>query len=250
MMKRKVRIFQTPFETAEALSIELVRRVKETKKQGRNLTIALSGGKTPLLLFSILADHFAGEVKWDSTHFFWADERMVGPDHPESNFGMAFRAFLMKVELPAENIHRIMGENDIDQEVARYSTEVEKYTKKENELPVFDIILLGLGNDGHTASIFPGNERLFRTRKICARAVHPVSGQERITLTGGILNNACEVFFLISGRDKAHVVKAILEENSLRELFPASLVNPASGKLFWFLDMEAASECSLKNAGE
>lgn len=248
MIKKGVKIFQTPFETAEALAMELLRRVEESNKKGRYLTIALSGGKTPTLLFTVLADHFAGEVKWNNTHFFWADERMVDPDHPESNFGMAFRTFLIKVDIPAENIHRIMGENDVDHEVARYSAEVGRYTEKQNGLPVFDIILLGLGNDGHTASIFPGNEQLFKTGKICARVVHPVSGQKRITLTGSILNNASEVFFLISGKDKAHVVKAILEENSPREFFPASLVNPASGKLFWFLDMEAASECSFKNA--
>ena len=142
MIKKGVKIFQTPFETAEALAMELLRRVEESNKKGRYLTIALSGGKTPTLLFTVLADHFAGEVKWNNTHFFWADERMVDPDHPESNFGMAFRTFLIKVDIPAENIHRIMGENDVDHEVARYSAEVGRYTEKQNGLPVFDIILL------------------------------------------------------------------------------------------------------------
>ena len=236
-----VRIFQTPFELAEKFAEELVIMVAESEKGSSPFTIALSGGSTPELLYSVIGDHFSKSVNWKKVHFFWGDERCVPSDDPESNFGMAKRSLFSKIDLPSDNIHRIHGEADPPEEAARYSGEISEYTRKRDGLPVFDLVILGLGEDGHTASIFPSGIILMESERICEVATHPVSGQKRITLTGRTINNADRVTFLVTGLKKSGIVEKILNNVSSSRNLPASLIVPAYGAKIWFLDKEAAS---------
>jgi 6-phosphogluconolactonase len=236
-----VKIFPTPFELAEKLAEELVKMVAESEKTGTDFCIALSGGSTPELFYSVLGDHFSKSVRWENVHFFWGDERCVAPDSYESNYGMARWSLFEKITIPESNIHRIKGEHDPAGEASLYSLEIEKFTRKRDGLPAFDLIILGLGEDGHTASIFPSTLQLMDSKKICAVVSHPVSGQRRITLTGRIINNADKVTFLVTGRKKADIVDKILNKDPAALNFPAAMVVPIYGELFWFLDKEAAS---------
>ena len=238
-MKHKIKIFPAPFEMAEALALELISLIKDAEKQGRALNIALSGGNTPGLLYSVMASHFSTAADWRFVHLFWGDERCVPPGHADSNYGAVQKALLGKIDIPALNIHRIMGERDPDEEVLRYSGEIRKYTLQKDNLPVFDIVLLGLGEDGHTASIFQGNISSFRSENICEVAVHPVTGQKRITLTGTVINNAINVIFLVTGKNKAEVAGSIINKEKDAVKYPASFVTPYGGNLSWYLDREA-----------
>ena len=240
-MNRIIKLFSIPQALAESLAIDLVNKIKESEAGVNHFTIALSGGNTPKLLFSVLADKFAQSVNWSNVHFFWVDERCVPPDDPESNFGMTNDVFLRRIDIPASNIHRIRGEDDPGKEAERYSMEINEFTIQKNGMPFFNVILLGLGEDGHTASIFPGNEKLFSADKICVMAVHPSTGQKRITITGKIINNSSETVFIVTGKNKAGIVYNIIDRGDNKKQFPASYVNPAEGVVVWYLDEEAAS---------
>jgi 6-phosphogluconolactonase len=215
--------------------------ISEKENTGNSFNVALSGGTTPELLYSVLGDHFSGAVNWNLVHFFWGDERCVPPENSDSNFGMTSRALIRKLTIPAQNIHRILGENDPEKEAQRYSREIRENTREKNGLPVFDLIILGLGEDGHTASIFPHSAHLLNSDKICEVAVHPVSRQSRITITGKVLNNADNVSFLVTGPKKAEIVASIINKHKSALNFPASAIVPTDGTLKWYLDKEAAS---------
>ena len=241
ILDRSVKIFATPYLLAEEFSEEFVSWASECEKSGSPFCVALSGGSTPELLFSVLGDHFSKSLKWENIHFFWGDERCVSPDDPQSNYGMTFKSLLGKIRIPESNIHRIMGEADPELEAVRYSAEIEGFLSQGKGLPRFDLIILGLGEDGHTASIFPSNDMLMEAEAVCAVASHPVTRQKRITLTGRVLNNAARVAFLVTGLNKAAVVEKILNKKSSSENFPASGIVPVNGELVWFLDNDAAS---------
>jgi len=242
---RSVKIFRTPYELAEKFAEELVRMITESATDKKPFTVALSGGSTPELLFSVLSDHFSRYAIWKYVRFFWGDERCVPPDDPESNYGMTKRLFLDKIKIPSENIHRIMGEKNPSEEVVRYSNEIAIFTREREGLPQFDLIILGLGEDGHTASIFPGNNKLLNSDKICEIALHPVSSRLRITITGKVINNAENVVFLVTGANKAGVVSAIIENPGTVD-YPAAHIEPRTGVLEWYLD-DAAAKMIDKN---
>lgn len=205
------------------------------------INLAVSGGSTPEPIFRELASIGKTEIPWNRINIFWVDERCVPPDNPESNFGMTNISLLTKVNIPNENIHRVFGENEPFEEAFRYSLEIQKFVQPANGIPSFDIILLGMGNDGHTASIFPDNPGLFASSKLCETSVHPQSGQQRITITGQLINNASHVLFHVTGKSKAALVKSVINKETDFEKYPAGLVNPAFGKLFWILDKDAAA---------
>jgi 6-phosphogluconolactonase len=240
-MNHSVRIFRTPYELAEKFAGEMVLMIKQAAEANVPLTMALSGGSTPELLFSILGDHYSNSAPWEFVHFFWGDERCVPPVSPDSNFGMAFRTLFKKIKIPEKNIHRIYGEQEPVSEAIRYSDLIANNTRKRDGLPVFDIVLLGLGADGHTASIFPGMNHLFNSDKICEVSHHPLSHQKRITLTGKIINNADNIKFLVTGKNKATIVRAIHKKDKNALNFPASLVVSLNGCIEWLIDSEAGS---------
>ena len=237
--KPEIIIGSDPQKTVAALAGKFLEISIEN--QGRRFNVALSGGQTPLLLFDHLATVLSGRFDWSRIHFWWGDERCVPPDSADSNYYMTWQHLFSRIRIPEENIHRIKGENDPEAESQRYCDEITGQVNFDNNGPVFDLIILGMGDDGHTASIFPGQLHLFDVQSICAVSHHPVSGIKRITLTGHVLNNARNVYFLVTGKNKSRPVAEIIKKETSASLLPASHVQPNHGKLVWFIDQEAGA---------
>jgi 6-phosphogluconolactonase len=234
-------IYSSTDELADNFVKLFKKRCEEILVNKENMFIALSGGSTPNVYLSKLADpQFSGDISWRRIHFFFVDERMVDPMDPGSNYRTIKELFFDKISIPEENIHRIKGEIVPQLEVRRYGNEiVNNVGKKRNSLPEFDWILLGMGSDGHTASIFPNVELKEEYLKITAISKKPETGQIRVTITEDIINNADYVTFIITGRDKANTVFEALRGNT--EKYPAGRINPENGTLEFLLDQEAAS---------
>ncbi len=240
-MDKSVKIFHTPYELAERFAEELIAMINLAVAGKKLFSVALSGGSTPELLLSLLGDYYSKSVPWEFVHFFWGDERCVPPDDVQSNYGMTKQKLLDKIMIPPANIHRIQGEADPYTEISRYSDEISHYTARRDGMPRFNLIMLGLGEDGHTASIFPGRIDLFNSENICEVTVYPGSGQKRITITGRVINNADAVAFLVTGGKKAEIVKNIIKNNPAAINFPAYYVVPVHGSLTWYIDEDGGS---------
>ena len=238
-MKKNLHIFKSPEELANEFASRLMNWVET--HSGNEFHLAISGGKTPDLLFDILAGKYADSVLWQKLHFWWVDERMVPAAHPESNFRIANKLLFSKISIPEENIHRMKGENAPEEEAFSYSAQIQEKLPFENGWPVFDLILLGMGDDGHTASIFPDQMELLVSEKICEVAAHPVSGQKRVTLTGKVINTATKVSVLVTGKSKADRLSEIFLHQESAKLLPAAHIQPLGGQLEWYVD-EAASQ--------
>jgi 6-phosphogluconolactonase len=243
-----IRILTTPQELSEAAAEEVLRAAKEAVAQRGRFTIALSGGSTPKNLFNLLATNARNVLPWDRTFFFWGDERHVPPTDPDSNYHMAEETMLSKIPVAAGNVFRIAAENpDAAAAAEAYEQTLRKFFQLEpGQVPVFDLILLGMGPDGHTASLFPNSAGLQeKSRLVIANWVDKLK-TSRLTLTLPVLNAARCVAFLVSGADKATVLKTVLEDDVPGEQYPSKLVHPNDGKLIWLLDRAAASELSNK----
>ncbi len=238
-MNRDIKIFETPDKLAQKLSEELFDAVAQ--KPG-DYFIAISGGSTPNILFRYLANApFKEKIAWNKIHFFWCDERCVPPGDSQSNYGTANHYLFSLVPVPGENIHRIHGEVEPRTEVIRYSNEIEHTLQFDNnDLPQFDRVLLGMGEDGHTASLFPGKNFLFLYSNIAGIAQHPQSGQKRISLTKEVLCNAMRITFMVTGREKAKVLSEIIKELPSSKSYPAAEIKPSYGEMDWMVDKEAA----------
>ncbi len=236
-MPTQIHIAATPEQVAE----DFARYFAQWAEGKPAITLALSGGSTPRMLFRLWATQYRDSIDWKKIHFFWGDERCVPPDDEESNFKMANGLFLSQIDIPAENIHRIRGEAAPEAEARRYAEDILRNVFSRNGLPSFDMILLGMGDDGHTASIFPQQMELLYSEAICGLATHPQSGQQRVTLTGKVINNASEVAFLVSGQEKAGKLEEIIKGKPGSEKYPAAHIEPTEGELHWFVD-EAAAE--------
>ena len=221
-----MKIFSNAQDLARGAAEYFVARSGEAVAQKGLFTVALSGGSTPKLLYEMLVGE---QVPWAKTHFFWSDERHVPPDHPDSNYRMAYEAMLSKVPVPEGNVHRIHSENP---DAAKAAGEYEQTL-----LPL-DLILLGLGTDGHTASIFPGSEVLHETKRLVAAPWVEKLNTYRITMTLPLLNSGASVLFLVSGAEKAQIVKEVIEGP---KKYPAQFVQPTNGQLLWMLDKAAAA---------
>ena len=211
------------------------------KNKGK-VAIALSGGSTPKVLFRLLAEEYADEINWSKVRLYWGDERCVPPTHEDSNYGMTQELLLKHIDIPLSNIHRVRGEDDPVQEAERYGAVIEEELAEEDGYPVFDLIILGMGSDGHTASIFPHQKELLMADSTCAVATHPESGQQRITLTGPVINRSKQVVFLVTGASKLDKIREIIREEGNWSSYPAAHIRPLSGKLDWYLDEQAAAE--------
>lgn len=232
----KLNIYKNKQEVAEKFSEFLIQRINETEKE---FNVSLSGGSTPKVVFDYLSEHYK-ELDWSKVNFFWGDERCVAPTDSESNYKMTVDHLLKNINLPTENIFRIKGEKNPEEEAKEYSKVLNKKLPIKNDIPTFDLVILGMGDDGHTASIFQDNIHLWNSENNCEVADHPVSGQKRITITGKVINNAKEVVFLVTGEDKKEKVALILKGDDTSRTYPAGLVKPLSGDLYWFLDHSAA----------
>jgi 6-phosphogluconolactonase len=232
--KEDLIVFDSAQTMAEQFALQLVSELEKDEKIKYHL--AVSGGKTPNLLFEVLASKYANSEIWQKVHFWWVDERMVAPNHPESNFGVVQGQLFSRVSIPESNIHRIKGENCASEEAESYSIQIQNALPKKNSLPCFDMILLGMGDDGHTASIFPNQIELITSNQICEVAIHPVSGQKRVTLTGEVINNALRKIFMVTGAEKAERLAEIMESKEPASKLPAFYIEEA----VWMVDAAAA----------
>jgi 6-phosphogluconolactonase len=215
--------------------------IHKAEKQKKILEVALSGGNTPILFFDKLGKT-GSKISWQNIHFYWVDERCVPPDHNESNFGMVKKYLFDKIDIPAWNLHRIHGENDPISETEHYGKHIRQcISRHEGIYPIFDWILLGLGEDGHTASIFPGDLPVIQSTEICTVAAHPQTGQKRITLTLPAINLADRITFLVSGQQKAKIVAEILNNEDSKMTYPPAMIQSKKNAVEWYLDKEAAT---------
>ena len=211
MTENNIYTFETTEEVARAVARVIAVNTNRQERNKRYYNVALSGGNTPKLLFQILASEFSEKIRWEALRLFWVDERCVPPTDQESNYGMTYQNLLKKTYIPVTNIFRMKGENDPSEEAVRYQALLEKELKMKKGIPQLDLVLLGMGDDGHTASIFPDNLALLHADETVAVARHPVSGQMRITLTGKIIRQARQRIFLITGKSKSNVLNEILK---------------------------------------
>lgn len=216
-------------------------KISQAAVQARGqFTVALSGGSTPQGMYELLAgDELRRRVEWSRSFFFWGDERAVPPGDPESNYRMADDAFLSHVPVPRKNIYRIPAEKPPEAAAADYEASLRNFWN--GALEGFDLILLGLGTNGHTASLFPHTFALHEQRRWCVAVWVPELNATRITLTVPVLNRGANVFFLVAGSDKSAVVHEVLRGPNDPERLPAQLIRPDAGHLTWLLDHEAAS---------
>ena len=224
-------------------------------RRGKLFVCALSGGSTPTSMYRELNVQQSTEPFptgfWESVHFFWGDERDVPPDHPESNYRVAREMLLNWVALPESNIHRILSERGGAIKAAEeYEAELRRFfSLTGKEIPRFDLIYLGIGADGHTASIFPLSSVVHETDRLVSALWVEKLNAFRITLTLPVINNAACVIFLVTGLEKAEAVRQVLGGHQLPECLPAQLVKPRSGELLWLLDRAAASKLSPETGG-
>jgi 6-phosphogluconolactonase len=221
--------------------------------ENKKINLAFSGGATPKMFFDHLGvqQHLTEKkLNWSSIHVFWVDERCVPPDHPDSNYGMTREHLLQKINIPESNIHRIIGESEPAGEARRYSDEILRHVGQENGMPVFDWLFLGIGDDGHTASIFPDRMGLLLSEQVCETARHPSSGQYRITLTGKPIMLANRTTFLVAGKSKSTVIRQIFQGEPEAERYPAGYITAKGRRIEYYLDNEAAAHITTKCHGK
>ncbi|HUL17228.1 MAG TPA: 6-phosphogluconolactonase [Terriglobales bacterium] len=245
MSVREVRILPDVSAIAKRAAEQFVQIAAAAVADHGRFTVALAGGSTPKPLYlSLVEDPSLRErLPWDKMGVFFGDERHVGPGHPDSNFQMASDAFLSKAPLKPEQVKRIKGEyEDTDKAAREYEKEIRDYFQlRDSEFPRFDLIFLGMGNDGHTLSLFPGTKALHESHRIVTRNWVGKFYTERITLTAPTANNADAVMFMIAGADKAPALKAVLEGPVEPDQLPSQMIRPVSGKLFWLVDRAAGA---------
>jgi 6-phosphogluconolactonase len=238
------------FESSEILARAaaglIVSKAREMLSLRERFSLALSGGKTPVGIYRLLAEEpFKSQVDWAGVHLFWGDERCVPPDHPESNYRMTRESLIDRVLIPPQNIHPIRGEMEPQEAAALYEKDLKAFFFPDVEeppgIPRFDLVLLGLGDDGHTASIFPGTAVLHESERwVVSCHVDKIKGW-RVTLTPRLINAARHVLFLVSGRGKARCLKEVLQGSYRPDELPAQAIRPEAGKVTWMVDTEAAS---------
>ncbi len=204
--------------------------------------VALSGGTTPVALYRLLAEPpFCQAIEWSGVHLFWGDERFVPPDHPDSNYRLAREAFISKVPIPAMNVHPMPTEGDPETAAAQYETTLRRFfALSRGEAPQFGLILLGLGPDGHTASLFPGSAALSEAERLVVAIYVQKLAAWRLTLTPPVLRAARRAIFLVSGADKAPTLQAVVEGPYNPQRLPAQMLGTDEGRVTWMVDEAAA----------
>jgi len=254
-----IQVFATPDALADAVARHIVASAAEAISSAGRFTVALSGGSTPRAAYSRLAyGDLSHQLDWQRTHVLWGDERCVPPDDPRSNYRTAKEALLDRVPIPANQIHRIRGEDDPQKAAGEYERELRALLVCESRSSSLDLVLLGLGEDGHTASLFPGQPAARETTRWVA-AVSPGGSRSpltahrspdvwRVTLTPAALDLAKNVTFVVSGAGKAHTVQQVLEGPFAPDLLPAQAIHPAEGRLTWMVDQAAAGQLRASRA--
>lgn len=240
-------MFRDPAALAEGTAREVIRIVAESLERRGRCALALAGGSTPRELYETLSQEpFLERLDWSRLDLFWGDERCVPPDHPASNYAMAREALLSRVPIPEDRVHRIRGELDPLEAANLYERELRSFAGgalPRLDLLRLDLVLLGLGADGHTASLFPETPDLLGEERLAVPTLAPQTPRNRISLTLPVFNAARTVMFLVQGAGKADVLLAVLEGESLEgPPLPAALVRPRTGRLLWMLDRAAAAK--------
>jgi len=243
LIKPNIEVFPEPSELAQAaadLFIEAAQRALDYKG---SFTVALSGGRTPRLLFECLTESSGAKaLPWSQCHVFWVDERYVPATDSASNFKMANEFLLKPLDVPEANIHRMGTELDLDEAVSEYESTLRSvFSLQPGEVPRFDLIQLGMGPDGHTASLFPNAYRA-DTQKLVVWTVPPIAPHHRITLTPRVLRAGAQLMVLLSGQDKAGMLKTVFESDPDVMKYPVQTLWPVLDRVVWLLDSEAASE--------
>ena len=238
-------VLPDPDAVARAAAEQIAVRAGRAAGETGTFSIALSGGSTPKRLYALLADPSApyrSRIPWDRVRVFFGDERHVPPDDAQSNFRMARESLLEKAPIPSENVHRILAERPAEEAAALYEAELRRaFALDDGGVPRFDVVLLGMGEDGHTASLFPGTAALTERRRLVVANWVPKFSTWRITLTLPVLDAARAVLFLVAGGDKAGPLSAVFDPSSAPDAYPCQLVRPASGELLWLVDRAAAA---------
>lgn len=228
------------FDTKHSLAQHFAQYLEKLCNQKERVYIALSGGTTPQYIFDVISDEFKTAIQWHKVWLFWVDERCVPPSHSDSNFGMTHKHLLSNVDIPTQQIFRVKGELLPAQALEQAIDDIHQHVPLVNGLPQFDVVVLGMGDDGHTASIFPHEIALWHSPNICELGHHPTSAQVRVTLTGHVINNALHIIFLVTGANKASKIKEIFTHSAAANAYPAALVD--TNKCEWLLDKEAAGD--------
>lgn len=247
-VEREIRVLPDAAAIARRAADEFVKAAVEAVADHGSFTVALAGGSTPKSLYALLAEDPAlkSAIPWDHVYFFFGDERHVPPDHADSNFRMANEALFSKIPPRTGHVVRIKGEyQDTEKAALEYEAALRAYFKlKDGEYPRFDLVLLGMGDEGHTLSLFPGTKALHASNRIAVRNWVGKLFTERVTLTAAAANAAKLVIFLVTRADKAPALKAVLEGPYEPEQLPAQLIQPGNGKLLWLVDQGAGSMLS------
>ena len=247
---REVRILADANAIAQTAAAEFLEVARKAVQEKDLFCVALSGGSTPKALYGLLLNNpmLQAMVPWSKTQFFFGDERHVPPDNPESNFRMATEAMLAKAPVDAKQVHRIKGEKrNAAQAAEEYEEDLRaSFRLADGQLPRFDLVLLGMGPEGHTASLFPGTKALREERRLVVSNWVGKLYTDRITLTPPVLNNAARVIFMVHGEEKAPALKAVLEGPYEPEQLPAQIIRPKEGKVLWLVDPTAAGMLAPK----
>lgn len=243
-MNYEIRILKDADAIARAAAAEFLSAAQGAVAEQGRFTVALAGGSTPKTLYSLLASdpQLRSAMPWDNSFFFFGDERHVPPEDSDSNFRMANEAMLSRVTLLPRQVHRIKGEYPDAAEAAREYADTlsDFWGLTAGQFPRLDLILLGMGPDGHTASIFPGTQALWESERLVVANRVPKFDTDRITFTAPVINNAARILFMVHGEDKAAALRAVLEGPYQPRLFPAQLIQPKNGKVLWLVDNTAA----------
>jgi 6-phosphogluconolactonase len=248
-VQREVRILKDAASIARRTADEFIKTANAAVAERGVFTVALAGGSTPKALYALLAEDPAmrAQVPWDKIRFFFGDERHVPPDHKDSNYNMAREAMFSKAPIKPEQVLRIKGEEpDTEKAALEYEHALRAYFQlKDGQLPRFDLILLGMGDEGHTLSLFPGTKALHSGNRLVVRNWVGKLYTERVTLTAAVANQARQVIFAVTKADKALALKAVLEGPYEPEQLPSQLIQPESGRLLWLVDQDAGSKLSI-----
>lgn len=239
MIKEEIEIFDNSEALYEGFSEFLIKLLDVYPL----INLSLSGGNTPKGLFEYWSKNHKEDIDWERIMFFWGDERCVPPKDEMSNFGMTKDFLFNNIDkIESKGWRRIHGENFPEEEAEWYSRILTTKVKQRKDVPTFEVMMLGLGDDGHTVSIFPDQMELWDSEKLCVVAEHPETKMKRITITGQVVNNSQYVVFLVTGKNKAEKVRDIIKSRSeFVDKYPAAKVDPKKGYLYWFLDKDAAS---------
>lgn len=238
---QEVRIYPDIELLSHEVAKEMVYLVNTIAAEKGSFTIALSGGRTAAALYQLIAGKYSSRIPWDKVHIFWGDERYVPAGHTDSNFAMASKMFISHISIPTQNIHPVPTELKPIEKAAKAYEQMLKNFFKESPFPCLDLILLGVGEDGHTASLFPGDSAIREMHRLVMPVIAPANypPRDRITLTLPVINSADNVFFIAAGSEKGKVIRSILEDReAARGLYPAAMVEP-KGRIVWFLDNKA-----------